>query len=280
MSAVRYPFLDGPAPLAFAHRGGAAGGLENSMSAFGRAYRLGYRYLETDVHATCDGVALAFHDRTLDRVTDASGVVAELPYAQVAKARIGGVEPIPRLDDLLGAWPDVRVNLDVKHPAAVGPLVDVVRATGAYDRVCVASFSERRIAAVRAALGPRVATALGPRGVAALRLAAYGARRAAPRGIPCAQVPVRVRGLRVVDARFVRAAHAAGVSVHVWVVDEAAEMRRLLDLGVDGLMTDRLEVLRDVLAERGAWPGGGAADPDRPGGPGRSGRSTDPFWPG
>jgi glycerophosphoryl diester phosphodiesterase len=254
VTARRYPFLDGPTPLAFAHRGGAAGGLENSMSAFDRAVRLGYRYLETDVHATCDGVALAFHDRTLDRVTDGSGVVAELPYTQVARARIGGVEPVPRVDDLLAAWPDVRINLDVKHPAAVAPLVEVIRRTNAFDRVCVASFSERRIAAVRAGLGPRVATALGPRGVAALRVAAYGARWLAPRGIPCAQVPARVRGLPVVDARFVRAAHAAGVSVHVWVVDDESEMRRLCDLGVDGLMTDRLEVLRDVLVDRGAWP--------------------------
>jgi glycerophosphoryl diester phosphodiesterase len=106
--AQRYPFLEHDGPLAFAHRGGAAGGLENSMAAFGRAVDLGYRYLETDVHATADGVLLAFHDSTLDRLTDRRGRVARLPWSEVSRARIGGVEPIPLLEDLLEAWPDIR----------------------------------------------------------------------------------------------------------------------------------------------------------------------------
>jgi glycerophosphoryl diester phosphodiesterase len=253
--ADRFAFLDHPGPIPFAHRGEASGGLENSLAAFQRAVDLGYRYLETDVHATADGVLLAFHDHTLDRVTDAAGRVARLPHAAVARARIGGREPIPLLEDLLGTWPQVRLNIDVKAASAVAPLVTALRRTRALDRVNVASFSDRRLAAVRAALGPGLCTALGPRGVAGLRTVATGRfpRLLVPRGVPCAQVPARYGRLRLVTPGFVEAAHALGVRVHVWTVNDPAEMARLLDLGVDGLMTDEPGVLRGVLAARGAW---------------------------
>ncbi len=252
MSTGGYAFLDHPRPLAFAHRGGAAAGLENSMTAFERAVRMGYRYLETDVHATADGMLLAFHDHTLERVTDRRGRIADLPYREVAKARIGGREPIPLLEDLLAAFPDVRFNIDVKHPAAIDPLVGVIRRTGALDRVCVASFSDRRIAAVRAALGPRLCTSLGSREV--FRLCAGASTRLlarlAPRGVPCVQVPA---WLPLKARRFVDYAHALGMQVHAWTIDDPVVMHRLLDLGVDGIMSDRIDMLRDVLTARGAW---------------------------
>jgi glycerophosphoryl diester phosphodiesterase len=253
--AQRFPFLEHDGPLAFAHRGGAAGGLENSMVAFGRAVELGYRYLETDLHATADGVLLAFHDDTLDRVTDRRGRVARLPWSEVSRARIGGVEPIPLLEDLLGAWPDIRLNVDVKEAAAIGPLVRTLERTGAVDRVCVASFSHRRLEAVRAALGPRLCTSLSIREAFRLRVAAGPAsHRIAVPGAPCAQLPDRVGPLRVVTPGLVRLAHDRGQQVHVWTVDRAAEMHRLLDLGVDGLMTDEIVTLREVLRARGQWP--------------------------
>ena len=255
--SVAYPFLDAPRPLAFAHRGGAAAALENSLAAFQRAIDLGYRYLETDVHATADGVLLAFHDRTLDRVTDRTGRIAALPHTEVARARIAGAAPIPLLEDVLGAWPDARVNVDVKAASAIGPLVEVIRRTSAVDRVCVASFSDRRLAAVRAAVGPRLCTSLGPLGVARLRLSAYAGLlpRARAARIPCAQVPARVGGVTLVDQRFVDIAHSRGIAVHVWTVNDPVEIHRLLDLGVDGIMTDRPELLRRELVIRGAWPG-------------------------
>ena len=250
-----FPFLEHDGPIAFAHRGGAAAGLENSMAAFGQAVSLGYRYLETDVHATADGVLLAFHDHTLDRVTDSRGTVARLPWSAVSSARIGGVEPIPMLEDLLGSWPEIRINVDVKEAGAIGPLAHTLQRTGAVDRVCVASFSHRRLAAVRRAVGPRLCTSLSTREVVRLRLAALhpGTHRLAPPDVPCAQVPDRAGPLRVVTPGLVAAAHARGQRVHVWTVNDAAEMVRLLDLGVDGLMTDHLVTLRDILRARGAW---------------------------
>jgi glycerophosphoryl diester phosphodiesterase len=254
-SPARFAFLDHPGPIPIAHRGGAAGGLENSLAAFAQAVELGYRYLETDVHATSDGVLLAFHDHTLDRVTDSRGVVAQLPWHQVRRARIGGREAIPTLEELLGTWPDVRVNIDVKEAGAVEPLIEVLRRTGSLDRVCVASFSTRRIAAVRRQAGPRLCTALAPPAVALLRLAASApfAAPLAQRLAPCAQLPDRIGPVRVVTPGLVALAHRRGLRVHVWTIDAAPEMTRLLDMGVDGLMTDQLRTLRDVLTQRGQW---------------------------
>jgi glycerophosphoryl diester phosphodiesterase len=245
-------FLDGPGPIAFAHRGFAvASGAENSMAAFEAAVALGYRYLETDVRVTADGVALAFHDAALDRVTDRRGRLDQLSWDTVKQARIAGREPIPQLCDLLGCWPDVRINLDVKSDRAIAATVEAVRRTGSIERVCIGAFSTDRIAAVRAALGPALCTSLGPREALRLKLP-YG-RPAVRHSGRCAQVPARIGRRAFVDARYLRAAHAAGLAVHAWTVNDRAEMERLLDLGVDGIMSDRADVLRDVLVRRGQW---------------------------
>jgi glycerophosphoryl diester phosphodiesterase len=248
----RFPFLDHDGPIPIAHRGGAAAAPENTMRAFAHAVSLGYRYLETDVHVTADGVALAFHDHVLDRVTDRVGVVANLSWPDIASARVAGTDEIVRLSDLLEAFPDCLLNLDPKHDAAVPALAEAVRRAGAIDRVCVGSFSDERIATVRSLLGENLAVSAGPRAVARLRLASLGVPVKAIRAA-CVQVPTHVRGVRVVDRRFVSEAHRRGLAVHVWTIDEPTEMVRLLELGVDGIMTDQPAVLRQVLVERGQW---------------------------
>ncbi|GAA4833013.1 glycerophosphodiester phosphodiesterase [Luteimicrobium xylanilyticum] len=251
------PYLDAPF-LALAHRGFSLDGLENSLRAFEAARELGFRYVETDAHGTTDGVAVALHDATLDRTTDARGVVAELPWDVVRRARIGGVEPVPRLDDLLGTWPDLRVNIDVKGESGVLPVAEAVERTRAHDRVCVTSFSVARRRATVARLSRPVATSAGQGEVVRFLLAARvrslpGVRRAL-RDVDCLQVPAAQGPVRVVDARTLAAAHRTGRQVHVWTVDDPAEMRRLIDLGVDGIVTNRADLLRDVLAERGLAP--------------------------
>lgn len=251
------PYLDAPLPLAFAHRGGAAAGEENTAEAFARAVALGYRYVETDVQATRDGVAVVFHDDTLDRVAGRPGTLAGLTWPDLATVRVGGAATIPRLDDVLAAWPQVRFNIDVKVETAVEPAVAVVKRTAAEQRVLLASFSDARLARLRALAGPAVATSLGRRGVARLRLASLtGARLRLPESVVAAQVPPRAYRLPVVDARFVDHAHQHGLQVHVWTIDQPAEMHRLLDLGVDGLMTDQVDVLREVYRRRGVWKAG------------------------
>jgi len=249
-------FLDAPLPLAFAHRGFTDGdGTENSMAAFQRAVDLGYRYLETDVRVTRDGVALAFHDARLDRVTDRTGRIDELTYAEVRTARIAGREPIPLLTDVLATWPDARINLDVKSEASVAATADAVRRTNSLDRICVGSFSDARIEATRRLLGPQLCTSIGPRAAFGLRMASRLGRRLRPTPARCAQVPARLGRVTFVDARFLATAHTAGLQVHVWTINDPVEMRQLLDLGVDGVMTDRADLLRDELARRGSWAG-------------------------
>ncbi|WP_206340246.1 glycerophosphodiester phosphodiesterase [Blastococcus litoris] len=255
MPAAQYAFLDGPTPLAMAHRGGAIEHLENTMPAFQACVDLGYRYLETDVRVTADGVLVVFHDPTLERVTDRTGRVENLSWAEVSEARIGGREPIMRLEDLLGAWPDVRFNLDIKAAGVLAPLVRTVRRMKVADRICLGSFSDARLAAARRLFGPSVCTSLGPRGVAALRLSSYSPKAAGLVRIQagCAQVPLQLGGRALVDERFIAAAHARGLQVHVWTVDDEGDAARMLDLGVDGVMTDRPAMLRELLEKRGQW---------------------------
>ncbi|YAL84532.1 glycerophosphodiester phosphodiesterase [Dermacoccaceae bacterium W4C1] len=254
---ARTAYLEHSGPLAFAHRGFSRDGLENSMSAFAAAVDLGFGYVETDVHATLDGVLLAFHDDSLDRVTDATGRIAELSWSRVRSARIGGREPIPQLDEVLERWPGLRVNIDVKSEAAIEPLVRCIERHRAHERVCIASFSDDRRRRVIAALSRPVVTSAG-RGVitrftlTSLTRIPLLARRIL-RDVDALQVPLQHNGIPVVTPTFLRMAHRAGTQVHVWTVDEPAEMEKLLDMGVDGLITDRADLLRGVLRSRGEW---------------------------
>lgn len=260
-----HPFLDVPPPVAIAHRGGAEEAPQNTLEAFAAAVALGYRYLETDAHLTCDGVLVAFHDPRLDELTDRTGTITDLTVAEVEAADAGHVfSPdggasfpfrgrgirVPRLEELLLRWPESRFNIDPKDDSAVEPLVALIERLGAWNRVAFGAFSDRRLARIRALSRGRACTSMGPRAVAAARLASVSGRM--PRqGADCIQVPLRSGPVPIVTAGFVRAAHGAGLPVHVWTVNDEPTMHRLLALGVDGVMTDRPRLLRDVLAARG-----------------------------
>ncbi len=254
MAYHQYLYLDAPTPLAFAHRGGAGSEAENTGVAFARAIELGYRYVETDTQASRDGVAVVFHDDTLTRMTGDRRRISELTWADLSTVRIGGEAAIQRLDAVLDTWPHVRFNIDVKAENAIRPTLDAVRAAGALDRVLLASFSDARLARIRRELGPKVATSMGIREVARLWAnARLGRRIRVPEGVVAAQIPVRQSGIPVLSRRLIAYAHRLGLQVHVWTIDQPAEMNDLLDLGVDGIMTDRVEVLRDVYQARGIW---------------------------
>lgn len=247
---------------AFAHRGGALYGpnlgRENTLHAFTTAVALGYRYLETDVHVTSDSVLVAFHDERLERVTDATGAIAALPYAAVAEARVGGVDPIPRFADLLEAFPHARFSVDLKARAAVEPLFATLRAHDALSRVCVSSFDESTVRAFRRLAGPTVATGAGRRGILWSAKMPVVPRLVSSPGLAF-QVPRRHlwlgRDIAVLTRRLVRHAHAAGQVVYVWTVDDEPTIELLIDAGVDGIVSDRIDVLKGVLVRRGLWEG-------------------------
>jgi glycerophosphoryl diester phosphodiesterase len=249
-------YLDAP-PLAFAHRGGAktAGnvGIENSLAAFTHAYELGYRYLETDVRVTSDGAVYAVHDAGLERLTGSGDQVSALTAESMDLQRLDQREPFARLDALYEAFPDARLNIDIKSDDAVEPACAVIKAHDAVGRTCLSSFSHSRLSRIRTIL-PGVATSASTREVIATRFLPLPLLRAGlrPRG-QCLQVPVRRGRVEVVTPAFVRRAHALGLQVHAWTIDDADEIRRLLDLGVDGIITDRTDVLKDVLIARGSW---------------------------
>jgi glycerophosphoryl diester phosphodiesterase len=252
---MKFPALASALPLAIAHRGGAWEGPENSELAFQHAVDLGFTYIETDIRATADGIAVVFHDASLDGATTGSGRVRDLPHTVVAEARIHGRSEIMTLEQMLETFPGIRFNIDIKEPNAILPFIDVMRRTKAWDRVVVASFGHDRLRRVRRLAGPRLATSMSPREILGLWRNRNDPGNWRSPLAACVQVPLRVGNVTLVDPVFIRAVHTLGLQVHIWTVDDADEMHDLLDLGVDGIMTDRPTVLRDVLISRGQWAG-------------------------
>ncbi|MDN6428709.1 MAG: glycerophosphodiester phosphodiesterase [Propionibacterium sp.] len=247
-------------PLVLAHRGGGAEAPENSLEAFAHAHALGVRDIETDAHLTADGQVVLIHDPVVDRVSEGSGRVRDLTWAEICGLQMRGGTRVPLLGEVLEAFPDMVLNIDAKVEEVVDPLLDVLEEHEALDRVLIASFSERRLSRVRSRTAGAVATSLGSTAVVRLLLAAHSATDPmtwhvpGPRqGVRAVQVPASYGPVPVVTPRMLATAHRAGLAVHVWTVDEEAEMLRLLDLGVDGIVTDRPSLLRDLLRARGQW---------------------------
>ncbi|MHA7652503.1 glycerophosphodiester phosphodiesterase [Mycobacterium sp. ML4] len=251
-------FLRETGRIAMAHRGFTSFKFPmNSMAAFGEAVKLGFRYIETDVRATRDGVAVILHDRRLGPDCGVRGAVDELDWQVARTADLGAGESIPTLEDLLTTHPDIRVNIDIKVASAVEPTVEVIERTNAHDRVLVTSFSERRRRRALGLLSKRVASAAGTGAFLAV-LAAKTSRNDAyawrlMRDSDCLQLPSRLGTVPVITPALVRTAHEMGRQVHAWTVDDPAEMEALFDIGVDGIITDRADLLREVLVARGQW---------------------------
>lgn len=252
------PYLSLEHPIRLAHRGSRTLWPENTMLAFQGAVDLGYRYLELDVRLTSDGVVVVHHDATLDRTTSGSGPLKDRSYADLlgldaahhfgeehSYPHRGSGERIPTLEQVLTTWPDVHVNIDLKEPGTEWPVAEVITRLRKRDSVLIASFNDRRIARFRRITRGGVATSVGPAVAAQMWSASRFGRHVTHRAAAF-QMPYAQRGFAI-DERFVAAIHATGAHLHVWTVNDADDMRRMLALGVDGIVTDRPDVLNEVL---------------------------------
>ncbi|PFG19983.1 glycerophosphodiester phosphodiesterase family protein [Serinibacter salmoneus] len=258
-------------PAILAHRGGGDEAPENSREAIRGMLGHGVRVMETDVRPTRDGVAVLAHDPTLQRRFGDPRPISEVTWAELETMRdVDGAAALT-LAGALEEFPQVAFNLDAKTDSIMREVLRAVRAAGAADRVCLTAFDCGRIDTMARVTRARTALGMGMRDVAALRVrslapraargAGAGARagvaaddRARPAAVPpgrAVQVPLSFRGLPIVTPTFLRRAHAEGHVVHVWTVNEAAQMHRLLDMGVDGVVTDVPSVAAAVWRERG-----------------------------
>lgn len=230
---------------AYAHRGGAREAAENSLTAFRHAASLGFTFLETDVRPTRDGVALLHHDARLERTTNATGLVRDATWSQLRTVRLPDANPPLRLEELLEELPEAHVTVDAKEDGSVTAIADAVRRARAMDRVCIASFSRRRLTRLRSLL-PRVESAAHPWEVARLR---YLPPTSLPR-VSRIQLPPRAFGIALATTQVLATARTRGLAVDVWTIDAPEDMAALIGIGVNGIMTDSPSVLARVLSDR------------------------------
>lgn len=241
------PYFATPLPRVLAHRGLALDVPENTLAAFGRAIDAGASYIETDVHASADGIAIAVHDPDLDRVAGVRGAVAGLTLSELQQIDLGGGVRFATLAEVLAAHPETRFNIDIKSEDVAAPAAAAIIATGAVHRVLLTSFSTKRRRAAVELVGEEVAaSASAGEFVPALIFAKLGIVplvRFLLRRVGAVQIPRSVYGISTVTPRMVRRLHAAGVEVHVWTINDVEVARRLLEDGVDGIVTDRADLM-------------------------------------
>ena len=246
-----HSFLDHPAPIVFAHRGCHESGPENTFDAFQGAFDKGVRYMETDVHLTLDRHLVAFHDRSLLRMTGAPHLISDMTLAGVVATPLEQGARIPTLLELLEAFPDAKFNIDLKSDDTVEPFIKLAKANPMIDRVCVGSFSDARTDAAKSAL-PGLCTSLGPKAMRRAMLSVYT-------GIPfkpsaqCAQIPVRFGPLNLATSRLIETLSSRGLHIHYWTINSTDIMGQLIDIGAHGIMTDYPSRLIELLGARSLW---------------------------
>jgi glycerophosphoryl diester phosphodiesterase len=235
-----------------AHRGGSLEKLENSSSAFQNAWALGYRYMETDMQASSDGVVYIFHDDRLERVSNGTGLFCEHSSEEIDALRLNNGEPIPRLADVLEALPEALFNIDIKRADGTKPLADFLSTHPEAHRVVAASFVGKRLRALKAMVGRTIPVTAVQNDIIRIKLIGLGLPLARP-DVVAVQVPISHYGIKIVTPSFIKNCHDLGIKVHVWTIDDEAEMRWLIDLGVDGVMTDKPSLLKQVCLDMGCW---------------------------
>lgn len=252
-SGAKWAYLDAQLPLAMAHRGAHMAAPENSWRSFSAAQQLGYKYIETDVRGTADRKVVVFHDADSYRITGLRMRIANLTLKQLRAAgqTASSTADLPLLEETLHEFPELRFNIDLKDSVAAAEIPGILQRTNSYDRVCITSFSARRIRQARLGLERAVCTGAGVADVAKFLISPAARTRRSPMAV--LQLPLAYRKVPLVGSKLIARAHDAGLQVHVWTLNDRASIRKALDLGVDGIVTDEPILLKDELAARGLW---------------------------
>jgi len=242
-----HPYLNQSGVSISAHRGGSEEAPENTLESFGYAIGLGSSYIETDVQLSADGIPYIFHDDDLSRLLNMNVKFNSLHSDQIEKLRLFESYQIPKLETALTQFPNALFQIDLKTDEVALPAMKVIESLNAFDRICIASFSSNRLQKVRKKF-PDTCLSMGPKEILKLLLASFGLYNKTIYG-DCLQVPVYHYGIKLVTRRFVKYVQSIGLKIHVWTINDENTMRKLIDLGVDGIITDRPKLLKEVLSK-------------------------------
>ena len=241
-----HPYLDVPGVAISAHRGGSIEAPENTIESFEYSIELGSSYIETDVQLSSNGIPYIFHDDDLKRLFGKNIIFNSLHSDEIDELILFDKYKIPTLESTLQKFPDTLFQIDVKTDEVVLPTMEVIKKTNSTDKVCIASFSSKRLKQVHK-LYPEICLSMGPFEVIKLLLASFGLYRNKVPG-NCLQIPIYQYGIKLVTKRFINYIHSIGLKIHVWTINDEDTMQKLIDLGVDGIITDRPKALKDLLS--------------------------------
>ena len=226
----------------FVHRGDTSIFLENTIEAFQSAVSLGYLYLETDLRETSDGKIITFHDPNLKRITGANITISETKFSDIRMRRLPSREIIPTIDELLEEFPDSFFNMDLKVNQIEEKVLKKINSHNALERVCLGSFNSKTIKKINS-LEPKILTSMG---ISQVIMYKFFQKKNLSKLI---QIPTHWKGIKVITKKFIDRLHNDGLKVHVWTINKEKEMQSLIDLGVDGIMTDNASGLIKVMKQ-------------------------------
>ena len=247
-----HKFLKNKTPIAIAHRGGSNLGIENTMEAFENAINIGFKTLETDIQVTNDNKLVVFHDLTLNRLTNTKGMVKDKTWNELKKIKILGKCNIPLLSDIFDKWPKIKINIDPKNDECIDCLINFIKEYNCFEKICIGSFSGKRLEKLRQKFGPKLCTSAGPFEVLRLKASSL-INLSTSIDANCVQVPLKYYGIKIIDENFIKFCHSQNLMVHVWTINDILEIERLLDLGVDGIISDNIQGLKKIFKKKNYW---------------------------
>ena len=238
--------------MAFAHRGGTEFAPENTYEAFSSAVSIGYKYLETDVHPNADNKLMAFHDSSVDRVTNYKGKICNFTSSELKKIKVKGKFQIPFLEDLIESFSKSFFSIDMKSDQSVKPLIKLIKSMNAVDRVCFASFSQDRLDYVRDEFDNKCITSMGPREIIKTKISSIinFKHKIIPK---ISSLPISRYRIKLLNKRHINFLKSLNIKVIAWTINDVEAINKLIDLGVDGIMTDNISVLKKILIKKNIW---------------------------